>query len=191
MTPSRGPIPGRPRGGGTVAITGPAIKVLVVDDSEEFLLGVCGWVASQRHLRLAGAARSGEEAIAAAERLEPDLVLMDIAMKGMDGLETTRRIKSKSPAPLVVILTFHATQVVRQEAWVAGADGFVAKADVSDDLLRVIESLFAPGSAGAEDDAGGPSREVTNPGARGRLVSAGEESPESCSGRSGAPRRTE
>ena len=122
----------------------PAAQVLVVDDSPEFLLGACDWVAAQSGLRLAGTARTGEEALLAVERLHPDLVLMDVAMPRMDGLEATRRIKSAPDAPIVVILTFHATQAARQEAWAAGADGFVSKSDVSDELGRVIELLLSP-----------------------------------------------
>jgi CheY-like chemotaxis protein len=143
-----------------------AVQVLVVDDSEEFLLGVCGWVTAQPGLRLAGTARSGDEALTAVERLHPDLVLMDVAMPGMDGLEATRRIKSRADAPLVVILTFHATQVARQEAWAAGADGFVAKADVSEELHRVIGELLS-------DRRGTPSVHV-NPEAPVRLDSQGD-----------------
>jgi CheY-like chemotaxis protein len=149
-----------------MAVGRPAVQVLVVDDSEEFLLGVCGWVTAQPGLRLAGTARSGDEALTAVERLHPDLVLMDVAMPGMDGLEATRRIKSRADAPLVVILTFHATQVARQEAWAAGADGFVAKADVSEELHRVIGELLT-------DRHGTPSVHV-NPEAPVRLDSQGD-----------------
>ena len=144
----------------------PAVTVLVVDDSEEFLLGACSWVTAQPGLRLAGTARSGAEALTAVERLRPDLVLMDVAMPGMDGLEATRRIKSHPGAPLVVMLTFHATQVARQEAWAAGADGFVAKADVSEELHRVIDELLV-------DHRGTPSVHV-NPEAPVRLDSQGD-----------------
>ena len=143
-----------------------AVTVLIVDDSEEFLLGACAWVTAQPDLRLAGTARSGAEALVAVERLRPDLVLMDVAMPGMDGLEATRRIKARPGAPLVVMLTFHASQVARQEAWAAGADGFVSKADVSDALHRVIGELLA-------DQKRTPSVHV-NPEAPARLDSQGD-----------------
>lgn len=144
----------------------PAVQVLVVDDSEEFLLGACAWVDAQPGLCLAGTARSGAEALVAVEALNPDVVLMDVAMPGMDGLEATRRIKSVADAPLVVMLTFHASQVARQEAWAAGADGFVSKSEVHDELRRVIDRLLAARR--------GASNVRVNPEARERLEPAGE-----------------
>src|SRR5262245_34074174 len=98
------------------------VRILVVDDREGFLAGASVWVASQPGLVLAGAARSGAEALVLADDLRPDLVLMDAAMPGIDGFEATRRLKTREGAPRVVILTFHDTPTARREAWAAGAD---------------------------------------------------------------------
>lgn len=128
----------------------PAIRTLVVDDSEEFLIVASRWVASQDRLQLAGTARSGREAIEAVDRLGPDLVLMDVAMPGMSGFEATRLLKKRDARPWIVILSFFDNHAARDEAWAAGADGFVAKADVGARLLPVIRSLF--GEIGQVDE---------------------------------------
>lgn len=138
------------------------VRILVVDDSEEFLAGASAWVLARPGLELAGTATGGEPAVAAAARLRPDLVLMDVAMPGMDGFEATRRIKGSGAAPLVVMLSFHDTRAVRDEAWSAGADGFVSKAELADELPRVIEKLLTGKGAGGED---GP-QDAARPGGR-------------------------
>ncbi len=119
----------------------PAIRVLIVDDSDEFLAVARQWVLRQPQLALAGTARSGEEAVEVADRLRADLVLMDAVMPGIGGFEATRRIKCAGSAPWVVILSFHDSQAARHEAWAAGADGFVAKAELGRELLPLILRL--------------------------------------------------
>jgi len=81
----------------------PPTRVLVVDDSEIFLKAVCDLVGTMRDFDLVGKARSGEEAIAMSMRLHPDVILLDVILPGIDGLETCRRLRSRHPAPLVVL----------------------------------------------------------------------------------------
>jgi DNA-binding NarL/FixJ family response regulator len=131
------------------------LRVLLVDDSETFLAGASVWVSSQPGLVLAGTAHSGAEALIVADDVRPDLVLMDAAMHGIDGFEATRRLKARESAPQVVLLTSYDTLASRRDAWACGADGFVAKADVSARLLEVIRKLFEIDGLG---DDGAPSR---------------------------------
>ena len=131
-------------------------RVLLIDDNPDFLEGVSAWLTRDPAFELAGVAGSGGEALTQVENLEPDVVLMDVAMPGVNGFEATRRIKSKPGAPLVILLTFHDSETARVEALAAGADGFVPKTKVTEDLTRVIRSLLAQ-SAGRKQEKVKPS----------------------------------
>jgi CheY-like chemotaxis protein len=141
-----------------MAVGLPVIRTLVVDDSEEFLAVARQWVAGQDALYLAGTARSGLEALEAAERVRPDLVLMDAVMTGMDGFEATRRLKSEGIVPWIVVISFHDSQAVRHEAWAAGADGFVSKAELGEELLPLILRLTGGERRDQDPDPPGPPR---------------------------------
>jgi DNA-binding NarL/FixJ family response regulator len=102
-------------------------RVLLVDDSAAFLESATLLLSAAAGLTVVGRARSGEEAVAEAERLLPDLVLMDVQMPGIGGLEATRRIKARAHAPRVILLTMHDTPEYREAAEAAGANGFLSK----------------------------------------------------------------
>jgi DNA-binding NarL/FixJ family response regulator len=146
-----------------------SIRVLLVDDNPDFLEGVSAWLTRDPGFELAGVAASGGEALTQVEHLEPDVVLMDVAMPDLNGFQATRRIKSKSGAPLVILLTFHDSETARVEALAAGADGFVPKTKVTEDLMRVIRGLLAQ-DAGQEQEKvkprflekAGPPRDLTS-----------------------------
>jgi DNA-binding NarL/FixJ family response regulator len=118
------------------------IRVLLVDDNDDFLDGLTAWLSGDPRLQLAGKAHSGKGAMKQVSRLHPDLVLMDAAIADMNGFEVTRRIKSEPGAPLVVLLTFHESNAARLEAWAAGADGFVSKAEIAEKLMPVVRDLL-------------------------------------------------
>ena len=119
------------------------LSVLVVDESEAFLAGARHWIASRGDLRLVGTARSGASALDAASELRPDLVIVDAVLPGIDGFRLTRALKGNADAPLVVVVTFHASAAARDEALAAGADGFLAKGDFSDGLDAILEAWRA------------------------------------------------
>ena len=123
------------------------IRVLLVDDSDDFLEVVSEWLTADPGIRIVGIAHTGQEAVDQVNKLEPDLVLMDVTMPGLNGFEATRMIKSKPGAPRVVLLTFHDSQTARHEAWAAGADDFLAKAQVTEGLLGVVKDVVAGRSA--------------------------------------------
>jgi CheY-like chemotaxis protein len=119
------------------------VKVLLVDDSEPWLKTVATWLpGGVPRLRVVGQASTGCEALAETMRLHPDLVLMDIAMPEMDGIEATRQLKARPDAPRVVILTLYAGPAYQAEAEAAGADGFLGKAALVAGLPPMIEGLF-------------------------------------------------
>ena len=118
------------------------IRILIVDDSEEFLAAVREWIAGVPGLEVVAEARSGRDAEQAAVRLGPDLILMDAVLPGVDGFEATRRIKARLDPPAVVILAFHDTLAAAAQARAAGADAFIGKADLMDQLLPAIREIF-------------------------------------------------
>jgi DNA-binding NarL/FixJ family response regulator len=83
------------------------IRTLLVDDSPEFLEASQRFLASNPQIEIIATANSGQESIQLVSKLHPDLVLMDLAMPGLNGLEATRQIKTLSNPPLVIILTLH------------------------------------------------------------------------------------
>jgi len=118
------------------------ISVLLVDDSPIFLDIARRFLQSQATVAVVGTALSGQEAFEQISRLQPDLVLMDLSMPGLDGLEATRRLKAQPDAPCVVILTLYDNAAYRAQAEAVGADGFIAKWQLGPQLLPTLRCLF-------------------------------------------------
>lgn len=119
------------------------LKVLLVDDHAGFI------AAAVRHLRrlpwlnLVGSAGNGIEAIAQCEVLRPDVVLMDLAMPEMGGLQATRLIKAQDAPPYIVIASHFDDGEHREHALRAGADAFVSKLAYIHDVVPLLEKLAA------------------------------------------------
>ena len=140
----RGGKGGKPQG--AVERTGTKhrrIRTVIVDDSAFIVESLESFFEQQESFEVVGIAETGLGAVDRVAELRPDLVLMDIRMPGMDGLEATRRIKAREGAPVVIMLTLEDGAVVRAMAEGAGADDFVAKAPmVYDALLAAIQRAF-------------------------------------------------
>ena len=127
-----------------------SIRVLVVDDQELVRAGFVKLIESEPDVRVVGEAADGLEAVEAAARTRCDIVLMDIRMPNLDGLEATRRICAKTDPPRVLVLTTYDLDEYVFEALKAGAGGFLLKDAPADQLLagiRVVaagEALLAP-----------------------------------------------
>jgi DNA-binding NarL/FixJ family response regulator len=117
------------------------LRILLVDDSIQFLDVVARALATVPAIEIVGRALSGRDAVEQVTQLQPDLVLMDVAMPNMNGLEATRRIKTQADAPHVVILTLHDTPEYRAAAEAVGADNFVSKAEFNAQMLPLIRTL--------------------------------------------------
>ena len=126
----------------TPAAPGP-IRVLVVDDQELVRSGFCVILDTAEGITVVGEAANGEAALAAADAHRPDVVLMDIRMPGMDGLEATRVLTRGSPAPRVVILTTFDLDEYVYEALRAGASGFLLKDAPADELVHAVRVVAA------------------------------------------------
>ena len=117
------------------------VKVLLVDDHNVVRAGLRALLESTGRVDVAGEASSGEEAVDKARRLEPDIVLMDLAMPGMDGVEATRRITELGLDTKVLVLTIHDEDEFLVPALDAGAAGFLNKSVADTDLMGAIEAL--------------------------------------------------
>jgi PAS domain S-box-containing protein len=118
------------------------IRVLVVDDHRLLREGVMGLLQRSPDMEAVGEAQDGETAVAAALELRPDVVVMDIVMPGVDGIEATRRIVSALPGTRVVGLSMHEEQDMVRRMIEAGASAYLAKGGASEDLLGAIRRLF-------------------------------------------------
>jgi DNA-binding NarL/FixJ family response regulator len=119
-----------------------SLHVLLVDDSLEFLEALAQFLAAQPEITIVGRATSGAMALSQVAALKPDLVLMDLAMPKMNGLEATRRIKMDPGAPCIVIMTLNDTDQYRAAARRSKADGFISKSLMSSQLLPMLARLF-------------------------------------------------
>jgi two-component system, NarL family, nitrate/nitrite response regulator NarL len=117
------------------------IKVLVVDDHPVVRKGLQSCLANRENLKIVGEAADGAEAIQKVKELDPDLVLMDINMPGMDGLQVTETLRKDSPRTRVLILSVHDTRDYVMRIVKAGARGYILKDAPPDELVRAIEAI--------------------------------------------------
>jgi DNA-binding NarL/FixJ family response regulator len=118
-------------------------RTLIVDDDASFRRRVKDVLASDPTLEVVGEAAGGEEAILRARDLKPELVLMDVRMPGMNGLQATRRLKDEMPELKVIILTVFEIQEYREAAMASGAIGYVIKKSLIEDLVPTIRGALA------------------------------------------------
>ena len=111
-------------------------RLVIADDSPRARRGQCAILAYQPGVKIVGEAADGEEAIRLVETLQPDGIIMDVRMPGLDGLAATRLIKGRWPQIKVIVLSMYATY--RAEAIAAGADNFLVKGCPAGELLDAI-----------------------------------------------------
>lgn len=114
------------------------IRLLLVDDHEIVRAGLRMLFSAEPEVEIVGEASSGEEAVSSVQAQEPDVVLMDVAMPGIGGIEATRRIKAIRPQVAVLALTMHEDEEYFFEMLAAGASGYVPKRAAPDDLMSAI-----------------------------------------------------
>ena len=119
------------------------MRAILVDDYPPFLDALAALLRGQPEVAVVGRAHNGADGLKLAAELVPDLVLVDFSMPDMDGLAVTRRLKSGSKPPKVVIITSHAENEYREMAMQAGADGYVVKSEIYQELMPQLKAFGA------------------------------------------------
>lgn len=143
-------------------------RILVVDDHEIFAEGLCSLLDDEPGLEVIGRAASGDQAVRRSREKVPDVVLMDLTMPGLNGIEATRLIKAERPAVRVLCLSMHTDRGFVMGALDAGASGYVLKDGAKKELLHAVRTVMkddvylSPGVAGIVVNAA-KSRADSNP----------------------------
>lgn len=118
------------------------IRILLADDHDVVRCGLRTVIESRRGFKVAGEAADGQVAVEKARKLKPDVVVMDISMPRLNGLEATVRIMRENPAAKILVLTMHNSQQIMKAVVEAGAKGYLLKSDAGGDLLMAVEALM-------------------------------------------------
>jgi two-component system chemotaxis response regulator CheB len=118
------------------------IRTLVVDDSTETLAAIRDYLQELPAIDLVATARDGREAVETFQRLEPELVLMDFQMPGMNGFQAMGQIKSLKATTKVIIFTVHDSPALKDELLSKGADGFLSKSHFYTSFPKQMERMF-------------------------------------------------
>jgi len=128
---------------GAAQIMSPStVRVLVVDDYEPFRRFVRSKLAEKPELQIVGEAADGLEAVRQAEKLKPDLILLDIGLPTLNGMEAARRIRKLAPDSKIIFVSQESSSEVMQVALSLGACGYVVKAKAANDLLTCVEAVL-------------------------------------------------
>ncbi|MEW5960397.1 MAG: response regulator transcription factor, partial [Chloroflexota bacterium] len=119
------------------------IRVMIVDDHAVVRSGLAAFLQAYDDLELAGEARTGEEAVQLCAQVQPDVILMDLIMPGMDGAAATQAIRQRCPQTQVVVLTSFKEEALVQKALRAGAIGYLLKDVEAGELVQAIRLAHA------------------------------------------------
>ncbi len=120
------------------------VRILLVDDHQMMRDGLRAILTSESEFEIVGEAKDGREAVRAAAKLSPDVVVMDVGMPEMNGIEASRRIKKENPETRVIALSTHSDKRYVLNMIGTGAEGYVLKQAASDELIRAV-SVVARG----------------------------------------------
>jgi DNA-binding NarL/FixJ family response regulator len=118
------------------------IKILIVDDHEIFRRGLRALLETSSEWQIGGEAVDGVDAVEKCKSLNPDIVILDITMPRLNGLEAARLIKKQNPHPRIVIITQHDSPQVQAAAMEAGAHAFVTKSSVGNELVAALRFII-------------------------------------------------
>ena len=128
---------------GTVAVEAEKTRILLVDDHPIMRQGLANVLNQQVHLAVCGEATTHAEALASAERLRPDLALIDLSLRGGDGIELLKDLRVRQPRLLTLVLSMHDDAIYAERALRAGARGYVMKQEKVDRLLLAISRVLS------------------------------------------------
>jgi two-component system, NarL family, response regulator NreC len=122
-------------------VTGKKIRVLLADDHAVVRAGFRMILAAQSNIEIIGEASNGREAVEMAERSQPDVVVMDVTMPELNGIEATRRLGQSTPRTRILALSMHKDSVYVREILKAGARGYLLKDALDKDLVAAVEAV--------------------------------------------------
>lgn len=117
------------------------IRLMLVDDHDVVRVGLKSFLQTQENFEVVAEAGNGEEALSRAMEIHPDIILMDITMPDMDGMEATRRLRVLCPDCLILALTVHDDKQYFMQMLAAGASGYITKHAAADDLIDAIQTV--------------------------------------------------
>jgi DNA-binding NarL/FixJ family response regulator len=118
------------------------IRAVVIDDSPVFLRSLCSFLSEHEAVQVVGSGGSAQEAFRLVEKEPPDLVLIDLQMPGMNGLEATALLRHRYPEMRVIMVTMYDTPELRQASQDSGALGFVSKGRLRQDLPALLDEVL-------------------------------------------------
>jgi DNA-binding NarL/FixJ family response regulator len=118
-------------------------RILIADDHPTLRAGLYELLSSRDGLEVVGEAEDGLEAVRCADRLKPDLILMDLSMPNLSGLDAIRSIRRRHPAMRILVLTMHRTEDHARASLEAGADGFLSKEADESEILLAVERVLS------------------------------------------------
>jgi DNA-binding NarL/FixJ family response regulator len=118
------------------------VRVLIVEDFLRFRRFVCSTLGTNPELQIVGEASDGLEAVQKAEELKPDLILLDIGLPSLNGIDAARQIRKISPESKIIFLSQESSADVIEEAFSLGAWAYVVKTRAESDLLAAVDSVL-------------------------------------------------
>ena len=129
-----------------VKVLGDVVRILVADDQEAVRMRVCAALTSQEGFEVCAEASNGKEAVEKARELDPDLILLDITMPVLNGLDAARLIRAFAPETPIVILSVHKSRQLMEEARKIGVQGYVTKGEAVQKLIQALETVRQNGT---------------------------------------------
>jgi DNA-binding NarL/FixJ family response regulator len=117
------------------------LRILIADDHELLRNGIRGVLATRPEWTVCGEAATGQEVVRLAQELKPDIIILDITMPGLSGLQAARQIRETLPACQLLVLTVHESTELIRELLSLGGRGYVLKSDAGRDLIQAVEAL--------------------------------------------------
>jgi DNA-binding NarL/FixJ family response regulator len=117
------------------------VRILIVDDHAVVRRGVRALLQPSSEWEICGEAENGEDAVRQAENLKPEIIIMDLSMPVMNGLQATRVIRESNPEVKVVLFSLHTSSELVRSIFMAGAQGYVLKSDAETDLITALEAV--------------------------------------------------
>jgi two-component system nitrate/nitrite response regulator NarL len=122
------------------------VRILVADDQELIRKRVCSTLEERAGLQVCAEAANGQEAVEKTRELKPDLVILDITMPVLNGLDAARMIQEFSPQTPIVILSVHKSKQLMEEAQKVGVRGYVTKAEAGQNLVTAVKTVLKKGT---------------------------------------------